>query len=347
MSVQATPSPGPVDRLRPLLPGLTLAVAIALVGTLVGRGVPLLGSAVPALVIGVLLGLLVRDRSRIAPGTGFTSKRVLQVAVALLGAQLSLDQVASVGLGSLPVMLGTLVLCLLVAWGLGRALGVIGDLRTLIGVGTGICGASAIAATAPILGAASAEVAYAVAVIFLFNVLAVVLFPLVGHLLGMDAEAFGLFAGTAVNDTSSVVAAAGVFGAAATNEAVVVKLVRTLMLVPICVALAVWVARRARAAAGDPDPLTPRRVVALVPWFLAGFVILAGARTLGAIPDAALPTLAGTSGFLITAAMAAIGLATDPAAVRRAGWRPLALGGGLSLTVAGSALALMALTGRL
>lgn len=338
----------PRGRLATLAPGVALAVAVAGVATAIALGLPALGSAVPALVIGVLVGIIVRERVALRPGIGFAGKRLLQVAVALLGLQLSLGQAARVGLGSLPVMLGTLAACLLVAWVVGRALGVIGDLRTLIGVGTGICGASAIAATAPILGAASAEIAYAVAVIFLFNVLAVLAFPALGHLLGMDAEAFGLFAGTAVNDTSSVVAAAGVFGAAATNEAVVVKLVRTLMIVPICLALAIWVARRLRAESGEaPPPLSVRRVIGLVPWFLIGFVALAAVRSTGVVPDAALSPTAAVSAFLIAAAMAGIGMSTDPAAIRRAGWRPLALGGTLSLTVAGSALLLMAATGRL
>ena len=168
----------------------------------------------------------------------------------ILGAQLSLSRPTRVGLSSLPVMLGhpgrlprgaTFVY--------GRLLGVVGDLRTLIGVGTGICGASAIAAVTPVIEATSTDVAYAVSTIFLFNIAAVLAFPILGHALGMSQHSFGLFAGTAVNDTSSVVATATTYGNSAASYAVVVKLVSTLMIIPICVGLGALTARRKASAA--------------------------------------------------------------------------------------------------
>ncbi|MGO1174250.1 MAG: YeiH family protein, partial [Actinomycetaceae bacterium] len=224
--------------------------------------------------------------------------------------------------------------------------------RTLIGVGTGICGASAIAAVSPVIGAAGASIAYAVATIFLFNVAAVILFPLLGQLLGMDQQAFGLFAGTAVNDTSSVVAAASVVGAAAMSYAVVVKLTRTLMIIPITVTLAVRQQRRAArdaAASGEEGPgrLTAGRVVRLVPWFLVGFLLMATLTSLGAIPETLRPTIVEISSFFITMALAAIGMMTDVASFRSAGWKPLAFGGLLWVVVAVSSLALMWATGVL
>jgi len=178
------------------------------------------------------------------------SKSVLQLSVVVLGSQLSLAQIAKVGLESLPVMIGTLVVCLAAAWLIGRWLGITGNLRTLIGVGTGICGASAIAAVTPVIGAIGIDVAYAISTIFLFNIAAVLVFPIVGHLLGLSQHAFGLFAGTAVNDMSSVVATATTYGPAATNFAVVVKLVRTLMIIPISLGLAASTGRRITATEG-------------------------------------------------------------------------------------------------
>jgi uncharacterized integral membrane protein (TIGR00698 family) len=236
-------------RARAIAPGFALALAVAAVATVVGEYVPLIGSAVPGAVIGAVIAIAVKPGARLAPGVKWASTFVLQCSVVLLGAQLSIAEAARVGVSSLPVMLGTLAVCLGAAWLYGRLLGVPGDLRTLIGVGTGICGGSAIAAVSPVIEAASTDVAYAISTIFLFNIAAVLVFPLLGHALGMSQQSFGLFAGTAVNDTSSVVATATTYGAAATSHAVVVKLVRTLMIIPICLGLATLTARKHRPAA--------------------------------------------------------------------------------------------------
>lgn len=338
-----------------VLPGVLVTAAIALIATGIGAVVPVLGSAVPAIVIGVLLSLLrprvmtgrERTDARVQPGIAYSGKFLLQLAVVLLGVQLSIGAIAKVGLESLPIMLTTLVVCLLGAWGLGRMLRTERRLTTLIGVGTGICGASAIAAVSPVIGAAGAEIAYAVSTIFLFNILAVVLFPLIGHALSLDPHTFGLFAGTAVNDTSSVVAAAGVFSTAALGFAVVVKLVRTLMIIPISIGLSVMEARRSAKADDAGQPLTGRRIAGLVPWFLIGFVIVAIVNSTGVIPDAPREVLVHASVFLIAMALAGIGLSTDIPALRRAGWRPLALGGMLWVLVTITALATIAATAAL
>lgn len=332
-----------------VLPGVLITAAIALVSTGIGAVLPVLGSAVPAIIIGVLLSLI-RPRimagreqlnTRIQPGIGYSGKFLLQLAVVVLGVQLSIGAIARVGLESLPIMLTTLAVCLVGAWLLGRMLRTERRLTTLIGVGTGICGASAIAAVAPVVGAASAEIAYAVSTIFLFNILAVLIFPLIGHALAMDPHTFGLFAGTAVNDTSSVVAAAGVFSTAALGYAVVVKLVRTLMIIPISIGLSIYEAKR--DAAGQR--LTGRRIAKLVPWFLIGFVIVAVVNSSGVIPPAPREFLVRASVFLIAMALAGIGLSTDIPALRRAGWRPLALGGMLWILVTLTSLATIAVTG--
>lgn len=323
-------------------PGAAVCVGIAVVATVIGRFVPLVGAAVPAIVIGVAVALVRRPAERLRPGIAWSGKFLLQCAVVLLGAQLSLASIFRVGLESLPVMLSSLAVCLAGAWAIGRGLGVAPRLRTLIGVGTGICGASAIAAVAPVITAASAEIAYAVSTIFLFNVLAVLLFPLVGHLLHMNPHTFGLFAGTAVNDTSSVVATASVFSASALGFAVVVKLVRTLMIIPITVTLAAVEARRT-ASSG----MSLAQAGRLVPWFLVGFVAVAVLNSLGVIAPGVRAGLVEASVFLIAVALAGIGLSTDAAGLKRAGLKPLLLGAILWVLVTATSLAVLWATGAL
>jgi uncharacterized integral membrane protein (TIGR00698 family) len=327
---------------RSVLPGLTSAVVVAVGASQIGTLLPLLGAPVAAILIGVALSSKVRNQASLRPGLTLAAGLVLQLAVVLLGSQLSLGEVADVGLSSLPVMLGTLAACLTAAWLLGRRMGVDRDLRTLIGVGTGICGASAIAAVSPVIKARSATVAYAMPTIFLFNVTAVLLFPPLGHLLHLSQATFGLFAGTAVNDTSSVVAAASTYGPEAANHAVVVKLVRTLMIIPICLGLGALAARRQRTGScvQQSAMIAVASRLRLVPWFLIGFLLVAAANSLGVVPAGAHDPLHGASVFLITVALAAIGMSTDVAGLRRAGARPLLLGGVLWIIVSATSLLL-------
>ncbi len=332
-----------VDRTREILPGLLLCIAIAVAATIVGSFVPLVGAVIPAVVIGVLIAIVRRPRGRTVPGVKYAGKFVLQCAVVLLGAQLSIGAVVEVGARSLPVMLVSLGVCLLAAWALGRVMRIERGLTILIGVGTAICGASAIAAVAPVIRAKSAQIAYAISTIFLFNILAVAIFPLIGHLLDMSPEAFGLFAGTAVNDTSSVVAAASVYASSALGFAVVVKLVRTLMIIPISLALAVMEDRRMQTK----GTLTTARVLKLVPWFLVGFVVVALLNSFGLIPAGLGDVLRQVAVFLIATALAGIGLSTDFAAIRGAGWRPLAMGGALWALVMVTTLITMRVAGYL
>ncbi|MGN6251097.1 MAG: YeiH family protein [Marmoricola sp.] len=322
------------------LPGLLVAAALAVAAEAVGGRLPLLGGPVAGIVIGVVLSPFARRRGSLGAGTRVAGRHVLQVAVVLLGAQLSLAEVAAVGVSSLPVMVGTLAACLLTAHVVGRWWGIEADLRTLIGVGTGICGASAIAAVTPVIRARSTTVAYAIATIFCFNIAAVLLFPLLGHLLGLSQDAFGLFAGTAVNDTSSVVAAASAYGPEAADHAIVVKLTRTLMIIPICIALSALTQRRLSRT--DGQVARRPRVTRLVPWFLVGFLIAAGVNSAGVVSPDAHDVVARTAVYLITVALVAIGLSTDFAAIRRTGPRPLLLGAVLWVVVTLTSLLLQA-----
>jgi uncharacterized integral membrane protein (TIGR00698 family) len=349
---------------RTVVPGLVLAAFVAVAATQLGSAVPVVGAPVFGILLGLVLAAVVKPGHDLRPGLAIASKQVLQASIVVLGLTLSLHQVARVGLASLPVMLGTLATALLGAWLLGRLLGVRGDTQVLIGVGTAICGASAIAATTAVLRPKQASVAYAIGTIFTFNIAAVLLFPALGHAWHLSPQSFGLWSGTAVNDTSSVVASSVSFSPAATPYAVVVKLSRTLTLIPIVLALAIWRARRHAAPTADAEapvtadaapisdtegPVSARRRRAsawrkIVPLFLIGFVVASALDTLGLIPTAWDPALTGTSTFLITTALAGIGLSMRRSDIRGAGHRPLVLGGLLWALVGASSLGLQALT---
>jgi len=324
------------------LPGLLIVGVVAAIATVGGRIEPLLGGPVIGVILGALISPWVRRRGELRLGVTLAATVVLQVSVVVLGAQLSMKQVLTAGVDSLPVMLGTLAACLVVAQLAGRWLGISGDLRTLIGAGTAICGASAIAAVSPTIRAKNPDIAYAITTIFVFNIVAVLVFPPLGHALHMSQHDFGLFAGTAVNDTSSVVATASTYGDAASHEAVVVKLTRTLMIIPICLVLGALTRRRSTAAVTEPSrPGGPlRQAIRLVPWFLIGFLVLAGINSAGVIPATAHNSIQFTALTLITVALTAIGMSTDAAALRRAGVRPFLLGLILWVTVGATSLLL-------
>lgn len=338
------------DALRSVVPGLLTAVLVAVAAMPLGHAVPVIGAPVFGIVLGIVLGVAIAPGARLRPGLAVAGAPVLQGSIVVLGATLSLTQVVTVGRSSLPVMLGTLTVALVGAWVLGRLLGVRGDTQTLIGVGTAICGASAIAAATAVLKPKGSQVAYAIGTIFTFNVIAVLTFPMIGHLLHLTPGAFGLWAGTAINDTSSVVAAGYSFGGDAGPYALVVKLTRTLTLVPIVAVLALVKARHDARTSGGTDggtgvgwrTLPWRR---LVPLFLVGFLAAAALNTLGVVPTGWHSALTAVGTFMITTALAGIGLSLDVGELRAAGHRPLLLGGVLWVLVAVSSLGLQALTG--
>ncbi len=302
-------------------PGLLLALVLAAVAYGLGQWLPLLGGAVIGIVLGIALGAWLPRRERFAPGITFASKQLLQASVVMLGFGLDLGQVLRTGAQSLVVTLSTLGVAFLVAWLLGRALGVQGKLAALVGIGTAICGGSAIAATAPILESDEHDTAYAVSTIFLFNIVAVLLFPALGHLLHMTQQGFGLWAGTAINDTSSVVAAGYHYGKLAGDEATIVKLTRAVLIVPICVVLAVWMARRKHAAGTGGFSLRKS-----FPWFIAWFLVASAIRSTGLLPQAAQDATHALAGFLIVVALTAVGLSANLRKMAATGPKPMLLG---------------------
>lgn len=336
---------------RGIVPGLVLAVVTAVAATPLGLALPVVGAPVFGVVLGMVVGVAIAPGQRLHAGLAFASGPVLQGSIIVLGATLSLTQVVTVGLGSLPVMLGTLAVALVGAWLVGGLLGVRGDTRTLIGVGTAICGASAIAAASAVLKPKGIHVAYAIGTIFTFNVVAVLTFPAIGHLLGMAPESFGIWAGTAINDTSSVVAAGYSYSPDAGPYALVIKLTRSLAIVPVVMVLALVKARRdARKATGQKGAGLRLRALPwtkIVPLFLVGFVAASALDTVGAVPAAWHPALGAVGTFMITTALAGIGLTLDLRQLRATGPRPLLLGAVLWILVAASSIGLQALTGTL
>lgn len=329
-------------RQQSLWPGLALSAAVALAALGMGQLLPLVGGPVFGIVLGVIVRNLIAPPLACQPGIRFAGKQVLQWSIVALGFGLSLTQVARTGLDSLAVTLVTVAAAFASALLLGRLLGIPSKLKLLIGAGTAICGGSAIAAVTPIIKADEHDTAFAISTIFLFNLIAVLVFPALGHLMGMSQEGFGLWAGTAINDTSSVVAAGYSYGPLAGDQATIVKLTRATLIIPMCLVLAALEAWRHRRSGATDFSL--RRVV---PWFILWFVVASALRTAGLVPDAWQPAIHAGAQFLIILALTAIGLSADLRRMAATGLRPIALGLGVWVAVAASSLLVQAATGQL
>jgi uncharacterized integral membrane protein (TIGR00698 family) len=299
-------------------PGIALTAIIAVPAWMIGKLFPIVGSPV----IGILLGMILSSRNRsdrLNVGIRYTSKKVLQYSIILLGFQMNLFQVFQVGRETLLLMLFTLTAAFLTAAAAGKLLKLPGNTKVLIGVGTAICGGSAIAAAAPVIRAEEEEVVQAISTIFLFNVIAAFLFPFLGHVLGMNDHAFGLWAGTAVNDTSSVVAAGYSFSDSAGNLAVIVKLTRTLMIIPVTLVLAFCTALKGRQIG------TNYQIAKIFPWFILGFLAASVCSTFLPAPRVYY-ILSQCGKFAIVMAMTAIGLNTNLSKLLKNGSKPILLG---------------------
>ncbi len=317
------------------IPGILLSLVIALAAWCLGLLFPVIGGPLIAILSGRALARLIKKRARLDAGIAFTSKKVLQYAVILLGFGMNLSVVLETGRRSLPIILATITCALVVAYLLHKLMHVPGKISTLVGVGSAICGGSAIAATAPVIDADDQEVAQSISVIFFFNVLAAIFFPAFGALLGFSTtsgEAFGIFAGTAINDTSSVTAAASTWdslyhlGSATLDMAVTVKLTRTLAIIPITLVLAL---RRARRAGASSDGASTFRFSKVFPFFILWFIVASLITTIltacGVSAEVFAP-LKTLSKFLIVMAMAAIGLNTNLVKLIKTGGKPLIMG---------------------
>lgn len=327
---------------------------------------PFLNRAISEVLIAVLLGVYLRNWARPGPrsaaGISFSIQRVLRFGIVLLGLRLSLQDVAATGLSALALVVICISVALLFTFLAARLLRVPARLATLIGVGTAICGNSAIVATAPVIEAREEEVSFAVATITLFGLLAVLIYPVIGHLAKFSDLAFGLWAGTAVNDTSQVIATGAAYSETALNVATVVKLTRNTLMAPAIVLIGLVYRYALQRRAGTASVAVERFSFSkLIPGFVIGFLLMSLVRTLG-VAGGILPQDASSPGdlalaaavlkgvdevakFAILMALAAVGLNTDLTGMRRIGYKPLLAGTCVALALALTSLGLILFSG--
>ena len=290
---------------KKLIPGAAIALVIAAAAKFLesleeSAGLHFIGASVIAMFIGMIVNAFYKPNSVTAPGIKFTSKKILKFAIILLGASLNIRTVLTVGRFSLTVMVFTLATCFGLGALIGKALGLNWKTSSLINAGTGICGGSAIAAIAPVIEATDMDIAYGLSATFLFDTVMIVVFPILGHWMGLSDAAFGLWAGTAVNDTSSVVATGYAFSEAAGDFATMVKLTRTLAIIPAVLAFAainVHLKRKAQAAEGTAVKVS---IKSIFPWFILGFLAMSALTSLGLIPAGTAAALKTISKFLLS-----------------------------------------------
>lgn len=330
MTDLAASEPHPTNLIANYAPGLVL-VAVITASSYGLRYLPLVSQLSPmisAIFVGMLFANVVGIGSSATSGIAISGKRLLRLAVALLGLQISFLQLANTGVrgvGFAAVALGSTFLFTL--W-MGRLLGIDRRLTQLLAAGTSICGASAIAAANAVTGADDEDVSYAVACITLFGTLAMFLFPLVLLVTGLSDRSYGLWIGLSVHEVAQVVGAGFQGGAEAGEIAVVTKLARVMMLAPLIIALSYFVARPGQQAPGKT------RSVPLVPLFLVGFLVLAVVNSLGLVPELIRGPIVAATPVLLTAAMAALGLGTSVSKLKQHGLPPLLLAGLASLFIA-------------
>ena len=314
------------------LPGVLLSFGIAAVSIFLGGLLPLIGSSVLAIVFGIVLNNSMKLPAIFQEGLSFSGKKLLQYSIIFLGFSMSIGQVSETGISSLRISLITILIAFLAAYLAGRFFKMNRVLTILIGFGTAICGGSAIAAASPILDADEEDIALSISTIFFFNILAVFIFPFLGHLLQMSDAFFGTWAGTAINDTSSVVAAGYTYSPSAGDLATIVKLSRALMIVPACLIFAAYRYIKSKQSAQKTN------LKQIFPWFIAWFVLASLVSSLGFLPAAIIPYTKFISQWLMAMALAAIGAKVSFKQFKQAGAAPLLTGAFAWFCVAVSSL---------
>ena len=315
--------------------GILVCLAIAIPSWLLGKMFPVIGGAVIAIIAGMIVTMFWDNKGKAEPGIKWTSRVILQTAVVLLGFGMNLGVIFQTGKQSLPIIICTITTSLIIAWILQKALKVPANTSILVGVGSSICGGSAIAAAAPVIGADDDEIAQSIAVIFFFNVLAAIFIPILGKAIGFDTvngESFGIFAGTAINDTSSVTAAASTWdsmwnlGSETLNKAVTVKLTRTLAIIPITLGLSLIQAKKSTKEGKQTTKFSLKRAF---PMFILYFVIAAIITTVCVhmgVDAGVFQPIKELSKFMIIMAMAAIGLNSNVIQLIKTGGKPIIVG---------------------
>ena len=307
--------------------GVAICLAVAGVSVLLEELIPggLLGASIIALFMGTIINSFFHPKW-IKPALKFTSKRILKVAIILLGASLSINTIMSVGKMTFFVMIFTFAMCFGGGFLIRKLFGLNWKLSNLISAGTGICGGSAVAAIAPVIDAEDKDIAFAMSSTFLFDMVMVALYPLMGKALGMSDIAYGIWAGTSVNDTASVVASGYAFSEVAGDFATMVKLTRTLAIIPTVLVFAYIGTRIKQKELKEANKGQKVKIVKIIPWFICGFLLLAILNSVGCIPSNVAGIMKSTSKFLMVTALAAIGLGTSLLDFKKAGLRPMFYG---------------------
>lgn len=314
-----------------IVPGLAAAIAVAIAARLVTGFLPSIVSEVTvAILFGIVVATIAGPRLQpLTPGLRFASQRILRFGIVLLGARLSLGEIARIGVPSTILIVLTMAASLGIVLGVSRVVRIEGRLAVLIAVGSAVCGNTAIVATAPVIGAKAREVAYAVATITLFGTLAVFLYPAIGRAIALSQPSFGLWAGVAVHDTSQVIATSAAYGPDALDVATVVKLIRNALMAPLLFLIATgWAAR-----GGEAVESAGRGARRAVPLFVFGFLALAALRTIGVIDAGQAASLDLVARTFILIALAAVGMSIHVGELRETSWRPLAVGFSVALAV--------------
>lgn len=305
-----------LDKVR----GIVMTLVIAMVATIMGSKFPIIGSAIFAIIIGIIINNVILIPKKYQAGIKFSSKKILHYSIVVLGFTLSFQSIGIIGWKSLPMIIVTLCAAFVAVFLLMKLFKINEHLSILIGVGTAICGGSAIAATSPVIKAKESEVAFAISTIFLFNLLAVFIFPPLGHMMHMSQSTFGYFGGTAINDTSSVIAATSNYGKTSLETGAVVKLTRTLMIIPVVLFFTYRTIRKEREAQTDTS------IAKIFPWFIVWFVVASLISTIFNFSPMVISFFQQVALFLITMAMAGIGLNVNFNQFKQAGFKPVLLG---------------------
>ena len=314
------------DRLLFIL-GVAICFAVAALSVLVEKLIPgeLLGASIIALFMGTIINSFFHP-AWMKPALKFASKKILKAAIVLLGASLSIRTIMSVGQMTFFVMIFTFAMCFGGGYFIRKLFSLNWKLSNLISAGTGICGGSAVAAIAPVIDADDKDIAFAMSSTFLFDMVMIALYPLMGKALGMTDIAYGIWAGTSVNDTASVVASGYAFSEAAGDFATMVKLTRTIAIIPTVLVFA-WIGvRMKKKEMQATDDGKKVNMMKIIPWFIGGFLLLAVLNSVGCIPVAVAGSIKSTSKFLMVTALAAIGLSTSITDFKKAGLKPMFYG---------------------
>ena len=326
---------------KSFLLGVAICFGVAYLSILVERLIPgeLLGASIIALFLGTIINIFFHP-DWMKPALKFTSKKVLKGAIILLGASLSIGTILSVGKMTFFVMIFTFAMCFGGGYFVRKLFGLNWKLSNLISAGTGICGGSAVAAIAPVIDADDKDIAFAMSSTFLFDMVMVALYPLMGRALGMSDIAYGIWAGTSVNDTASVVASGYAFSEAAGDFATMVKLTRTIAIIPTVLVFA-FIGTRIKQKELQGAEGKKVNLGKIIPWFIGGFLALAIINSIGLIPPAVSALLKSTSKFLMVSALAAIGLGTSITDFKKAGLAPMFYGITIDTLVTLTALAVI------